>query len=164
MVWMNVAMQKNRPLIQYSVIFSLVCLLGIAPVSQARMYKWVDADGNTHYTQSPPPDGTTKEDLNLPASANLDNTEALKEFEDQQNKNQELAEENEKEQKLQDRSAEHTALKKENCRKAKAKLENVQNTGRIRAVDEYGNIVRATEEERQRRITEAQENIKKWCV
>ncbi len=44
---MNVAMQKNRPLIQYSVIFSLVCLLGIAPVSQARMYKWVDADGNT---------------------------------------------------------------------------------------------------------------------
>ncbi len=128
------------------------------------MYKWVDADGNTHYTQSPPPDGTTKEDLNLPASANLDNTEALKEFEDQQNKNQELAEENEKEQKLQDRSAEHTALKKENCRTAKAKLENVQNTGRIRAVDEYGNIVRATEEERQRRITEAQENIKKWCV
>ena len=164
MVWMNVAMQKNRPLIQCSVIFSLVCLLGISPVSQARMFKWVDADGNTHYTQTPPPEGIAKEDLNLPASAKLDNTEAVKAFEDQQNKKQELAGENEKEQKLQDRSAEHTALKKENCRKARAKLENVQNTGRIRAVDEYGNIVRASEEERQRRITEAQENIKKWCV
>ena len=161
---MNVAMQKNRPLIQCSVIFSLVCLLGISPVSQARMFKWVDADGNTHYTQTPPPEGIAKEELNLPASAKLDNTEAVKAFEDQQNKKQELAGENEKEQKLQDRSAEHTALKKENCRKARAKLENVQNTGRIRAVDEYGNIVRASEEERQRRITEAQENIKKWCV
>ncbi len=161
---MNVAMQKNRPLIQCSVVFSLVCLLGFSPVSHAKMYKWVDADGNTHYTQSPPPDGTTKEDLNLPASVNLDNKEAVKAFEDQQNKKQELAGENDKEQKLQDRSAEHTALKKENCRTAKAKLENNQNTGRIRAVDEYGNIVRATEEERQRRITEAQENIKKWCV
>ena len=161
---MNVAMQKNRPLIQCSVIFSLVCLLGISPVSQARMFKWVDADGNTHYTQTPPPEGIAKEDLNLPASAKLDNTEAVKAFEDQQNKKQELAGENEKEQKLQDRSAEHTALKKENCRKARAKLENVQNTGRIRAVDEYGNIVRASEEERQRRITEAQANIKKWCV
>ena len=161
---MNVAMQKNRPLSQYSVIFSLVCLLGISPVSQAKMYKWVDADGNTHYTQTPPPDGITKEDLNLPASVNLDNKEAIEAFEGQQNKKDELAEENKKTEKEENRSAEHTALKKENCRKAKAKLENVQNTGRIRAVDESGNIVRATEEERQRRITEAQANIKKWCV
>ena len=161
---MNVAMQKNRPLIQCSVIFSLVCLLGISHESQTMMYKWVDADGNTHYTQTPPPDGIAKEDLNLPASAKLDNTEAVKAFEDQHNKKQESAETRQKDEKEQNRSAEHTALKKENCRKAKAKLENVQNTVRIRAVDEYGNIVRASEEERQRRITEAQENIKKWCV
>ena len=164
MVWMNVAMQKNRPLIQYSVIFSLVCLLGIAPVSQARMYKWVDADGNTHYTQSPPPDGVTTEDVKLPASVNLDNKEAVNAFEAQQKKQQESAETKQKDEKVLNREAEHTALKKDNCRKSKAKLENVQNTGRIRAVDEYGNIVRATEEERQRRIKEAQENIKKWCV
>jgi len=161
---MNVAMQKNRPLIQCSVIFSLVCLLGTSPVSQARMFKWVDADGNTHYTQTPPPEGIAKEDLNLPASVNLDNKEAVKAFEDQQNKKQESSETKQKDEKELNRSAEHTALKKENCRKARAKLENVQNTGRIRAVDENGNIVRATEEERQRRITEAQENIKKWCV
>ena len=105
MVWMDVAMQKNRTLIQYSVIFSLVCLLGISPVSQAKMYKWVDADGNTHYTQTPPPDGITKEDLNLPASVNLDNTEAVKTFEGQQNKKQESSETKQKDEKDQNRQA-----------------------------------------------------------
>ena len=161
---MNVAMQKNRPLIQCSVVFSLVCLLGFSPVSHAKMYKWVDADGNTHYTQSPPPDGAAIEDINLPASVNVDTKPAIKSFEAQQKKEQELLETNEKEQKVQNREAEHTALKKDNCRKSRAKLENVQSAGRIRAVDENGNVVRAGEEERQRRITEAQENIKKWCV
>ena len=113
MLWVNVAMQKNRPLIQFSVIFSLVCLLGTSPVSYAKMYKWVDADGNTHYTQTPPPEGIAKEDLNLPASANLDNTEAVKAFEEQQNKKQESSETRQKDEKEQNRSAEHTALKKE---------------------------------------------------
>ena len=161
---MNVAMQKNRPLIQCSVVFSLVCLLGLSPVSHAKMYKWVDADGNTHYTQSPPPDGVITEDVKLPASVNLDNKEAVKAFEKQQKNQQESAETKQKDEKELNREAEHTALKKDNCRKSRAKLENVQSAGRIRAVDENGNVVRATEEERQRRITEAQENIKKWCV
>ena len=133
MLWMNVAMQKNRPLIQYSVIFSLVCLLGTSHESQARMYKWVDADGNTHYTQQLPPEGAITEDIKLPASVNLDNKEAVKAFEDQQNKKQESSETKQKDEIDPNRQAEHTALKKENCRKAKAKLENVQNTGRIRA-------------------------------
>ncbi len=163
MVWMNVAMQKNRPLIQCSVVFSLVCLLGFSPVSHAKMYKWVDADGNTHYTQSPPPDGAAIEDINLPASVNIDTEQAVKSFEAQQEKQQESAETKQKDEKELNREAEHTALKKDNCRKARAKLDNVGSGRRIRAVDEYGNVTRATEEERQRRIADAQEKIEKWC-
>jgi len=163
MVWMNVAMQKNRPLIQCSVVFSLVCLLGISPISHAKLYKWVDADGNTHYTQSPPPDGIATEDVKLPASVNIDTEQATKSFEAQQKKQQELSEENEKEEKEQMRQEERAELKKDNCKKAKAKYDNVYNTGRIRAVDEEGNVTRATEEERQRRIADAQGKIEKWC-
>jgi len=163
-VRVNVAMQKNTPLNRYAMMFSLVCLLGLSPQSHARLYKWIDADGNTHYTQSPPPDGIAAENIKLPASVNVDTKPAIKSFEAQQKKQQESAETKQKDEKELNREAEHTALKKENCRKSKAKLENVQSAGRIRAVDEYGNVVRAGEEERQRRITEAQENIKKWCV
>jgi len=156
-------MQKNRPLNQYLMIFSLICLLGVPNQSHARLYKWIDADGNTHYTQQPPPDGIAAEDIKLPASVNIDTEQATKSFEEQQKKEQELSEAVKKEGKERIREEEHADLIKENCKKSKAKLENVQNTGRIKAVDEEGNVVRATEEERQRRIKEAQENIKKWC-
>lgn len=156
-------MQKNRYLNRYSMIISLVCLLGMSPQSHAKLYKWVDAEGNTHYTQSPPPEGVTTEDVKLPASVNLDNKEAVKSFEEQQKKGQESAETKQKDEKELNREAEHTALKKDNCRKARAKLENVQSAGRIRAIDENGNVIRATEEERQRRIMDAQGKIEKWC-
>ena len=163
MLRVNVAMQKNRPLNQYLMIFSLICLLGVPNQSHARLYKWIDADGNTHYTQQPPPDGIAAEDIKLPASVNIDTEQATKSFEEQQKEEQELSEAVEKEEKKRIRQEEHADLIKENCKKAKAKLENVQNTGRIKAVDEEGNVVRATEEERQRRIKNAQESIKKWC-
>ena len=52
---------------------------------------------------TPPAVGLVKECLNLPASVNLDNIEAVKAFEDKQNTKQELAEENDKEHKLKDR-------------------------------------------------------------
>ena len=159
----NVAMQKNTPLIRYVMMFSLVCLLGLSSQSHARLYKWIDADGNTHYTQQPPPDGIAAENIKLPASVNIDTEQATKSFEEQQKKAQELSETAEKEEKERIRQEEHADLKKENCKKAKAKLENVQSSGRIRAVDEEGNVIRATEEERQRRIKDAQEKIKKWC-
>ncbi len=156
-------MQKNRPLNYYVVIFSLVCLLGISSISYAKLYKWVDADGNTHYTQQQPPDGVVTEDIKLPASVNIDTEQAVKSFEEQQKKRQKQSEAREKEQKEQMRQEGHAELKKDNCKKAKAKLKNVQSSGRIRAVDEHGNVVRASEEERQRRIKDAQEKIEKWC-
>jgi hypothetical protein len=163
MVRMDVAMQKNRYLNRYSVIFSLVCLLGSSPVVHAKLYKWVDAEGNTHYTQSPPPDGATTEDVKLPASVNIDNKEAVKAFEGQEMKKLEPSETKQKEEQEQIKKTENTELKKGNCKKARAKLENVQSAGRIRAVDENGNVTRATEEERQRRIIDAQGKIEKWC-
>ena len=85
-------MQKNRPLNQYLMIFSLICLLGVPNQSHARLYKWIDADGNTHYTQQPPPDGIAAEDIKLPASVNIDTEQATKSFEEQQKKEQELSE------------------------------------------------------------------------
>ncbi|MEM7254648.1 MAG: DUF4124 domain-containing protein [Pseudomonadota bacterium] len=34
----------------------LLCLaIGFSPLVNAKTYKWVDADGNVHYTQTPPP-------------------------------------------------------------------------------------------------------------
>ncbi len=43
--------------VKHSPIYSILLLLALAlsaPVA-AKIYKWVDKDGKTHYTQSPPP-------------------------------------------------------------------------------------------------------------
>ncbi len=40
----------------------MVLLLGLgANISQAQVYKWVDADGITHYSQQPPENGSARE-------------------------------------------------------------------------------------------------------
>lgn len=45
------------------VLLVLAMLLAAAPPAQAqtRIYKWVDEDGVTHYTQQPPPEGEAEE-------------------------------------------------------------------------------------------------------
>lgn len=35
----------------------LLLLLPLAPEAAQRLYKWTDAQGNVHYTQTPPPSG-----------------------------------------------------------------------------------------------------------
>ncbi|MEZ5480247.1 MAG: DUF4124 domain-containing protein [Thiolinea sp.] len=34
--------------------------IGLSCTAQAEIFKWTDADGNTHYTQTPPPDQSIK--------------------------------------------------------------------------------------------------------
>lgn len=40
------------------IAFVLLCSLPLAPALSAEVYKWVDANGVTHYTQDPPERGT----------------------------------------------------------------------------------------------------------
>ena len=35
-----------------------IVLLLVAPLVSAQVYKWTDAHGTTHYSESPPPTGT----------------------------------------------------------------------------------------------------------
>ena len=55
---------KNRALIP---VFCYIFISFLSFSAEARMYKWVDEEGNTHYTQSPPPGDIEPETLKLPA-------------------------------------------------------------------------------------------------
>lgn len=58
---------------------ALVLLL-VAPLACAQVYKWTDAHGTTHYSESPPPQGTKYSQVSVssgsdaPAAANTDNS------------------------------------------------------------------------------------------
>lgn len=47
----------------------LISLLALALPASAALYKWVDEKGVTHYSESPPPEGTQAKKLELPSTA-----------------------------------------------------------------------------------------------
>lgn len=47
----------------------VVALLLLAPLASAQVYKWTDAKGTVHYSQSPPPQGTTFKKIHTSGSA-----------------------------------------------------------------------------------------------
>lgn len=61
-----------------------VCLtlaLALGPMAQAQVYKWTDANGQTHYDSKPPPEGQATQTLDIqsqptPAGA-VDNVQGL---------------------------------------------------------------------------------------
>ena len=127
----------------------------------AAMYKWVDADGNVQYSQHRPIGDEDVTTIKPPSK--VDTGAAQKDLDGKKKKLGDLQEGRDKAAEDAKKEAGKTALYKSNCETSRAKFNNVQNARRIRAVDEEGNITRATEEERQRRIKAAQANIAKWC-
>ncbi len=125
------------------------------------MYKWVDAEGNTHYTQQPPPAGI--ESITLKPPPTIDGSETAKTFEKQQ---EFLDAEREKRQKLikaQQLAAAEKARMEKNCEMARARLNNYTTRPRVQLIQADGSLVRATEEQRQEGITNSNEMIKKFC-
>jgi len=137
----------------YSVI-QIFVLCVVVSNSQAALYKWVDADGNTHYTQSPPTGGIEADVIKPPPK--IDTNKALDQLEEQQKYLDGLQEERGKQAKKQQIEEANEALGKD-------KLTHLTDIPRISKVDKDGNVSRLTEEERQAKIKKAQELINKEC-
>ena len=125
-------------------------------VLAGQIYKWVDAQGVTHFG-SQPPQGQAVETLNtatppprqVPAAA----TEAQTTGE---------AEQRDIERQVRKQVAEENARRQEYCTTLRTNLAQLQNNPRVR-VEEGGEVRRLDEEERQARIAEATQKIAETC-
>ena len=126
------------------------------------MYKWVDDQGVTQYTQYPPPDRKTEvmvpppppaED---PEGAQKKLEETLKRLDDQYKAKTTAAEESQK-------AADEAKQRQKICQAARENLEKLTTGGRRRVTGPDGVATYLPEEERQQKITEAKEAIKKHC-
>lgn len=126
----------------------------------AAMYKWVDEDGVTHYTQQPPPAGIEAETMKPPPA--VDSKAAGESLQ----KRLQQFEKNDKEKGEQTEKQQETRLtaqeKKENCRKARERLTSFQRP-RVNFVDKDGTRRRASEEERQRELKRARDYLQEHC-
>ncbi len=138
----------------------LSATLLLASGVNAEIYKWVDENGQTHYTQQPPESGQA-ETIQVPPPPPIDDTAAeVEELIEQQEAAEKSAREAEQEQQ---QEAERLAAIQKNCEIAQANLKLYQDNPGRRMMDEAGNVYRLTEEERQQKIEESRQQIEEFC-
>jgi hypothetical protein len=142
---------------------SMVILLGSGRSPAEKIYKWTDAEGNVHYGSEKPADAPA-EKMKVDTGLTGTNTgaEALDKLKQQvDDEAQRIKEEGIPEQP----PVPALPMKevKRRCAAARQDLATIKSRGQLRERDEQGNTRFVGEEERQRRIKQAQKQIKEYC-
>ncbi len=150
-------------LFKYGLRFSirLILFYFVAINCYAEMYKWVDAEGNTHYSEKPPAGDVEVQTVKPPPK--VDTESANKELEATKNKLKEIDKSRTKP--AEDIAAENKQMEinKRNCETSRKNLASVNANPRVYSTDADGTRYKLGEEERQAKIAAAKEAIAKYC-
>lgn len=156
-----IAIHKRRPA-GFRRLLPALFILTACPLqhSLATAYKWVDEDGNTHYTQTPPPGDTPGEAINRPPRVDTEAAQGeIKALTERADKLQaERAEKAEKRQKKLAQEAERATL----CQQARASQASYERP-RVNEVMADGSRRVMGEEERQAGLARAGTLVSKFC-
>ncbi|MCQ2044754.1 protein of unknown function [Stutzerimonas kunmingensis] len=125
-------------------------------VMAAQVYKWVDAQGVTHFGAQPP-QGQQVETVNTVTAPAKSTTMPAPVIEDETEVDQQSID-----RKVKRQVAEQEAERKRYCETMRTNLAQLQNNPRVR-VEEKGESRRITEEERQAKIAETRGKIAENC-
>jgi|TARA_A100001391_G_scaffold157254_2_gene115485 hypothetical protein len=125
-------------------------------VMAAQVYKWVDAQGVTHFGAQPP-QGQQVETVNTVTAPAKSTTMPAPVVEDETEVDQQSID-----RKVKRQVAEQEAERKRYCETMRTNLAQLQNNPRVR-VEEKGETRRITEEERQAKIAETRSKIAENC-
>ena len=130
---------------------------------QAGVYRWVDENGVTVYSQVPPPVGVQKKRIDAPVPPPVTEEEAWKAV-NQDWKAMHDRQDIIKEQATADSErAEKTQNEEKNCAIAQRTLEELENSGRKRVKTADGKIQRMSAKEREQQLTKAREMESQYC-
>jgi len=149
--------------------FITALLVFSVPIAaQQQVYRWVDDKGVTHFGAKPPED---KEAMRIDAKAapNPGGSSAApqpaatpdnkKTSSPANSSNQQVLDEEQMIKELMEQEAEYTQF----CEQNRTNLTQLRNNPRLRYTDDNGETHTVTEEIRQQRIVEAEQNIKDFC-
>lgn len=137
-----------------SVMFSMSAHAGV--------YRWVDADGNTHFGDQPPAEAASREVKVKAPAADTDVS-----AQQRQQRMRDFLEEQQKEREA--RQADQAKLAKQRAKKAKlctqmrAELKNLARISTFYDLDENGDRVYVTEEENEQLRKEFRQKVKEAC-
>ncbi len=140
----------------------LLLLLAATAVSADQVYRWVDKNGNVHYSQTPPPASqvqVTKANINAPppdAAAAKDAQNLV-----QQMKQRQQQEEMSKQQAQIE--AQKQAQKQARCNDMMSQLQLLKQYGRVVHIDAKGNRTYLTDQQHQQEEQQLQNRINSEC-
>jgi Skp family chaperone for outer membrane proteins len=129
----------------------------------AQTYKWIDENGVVSYSQIPPP-GHDAETLDAAPQTYGDSKQANTELKALQQKLEDIREDRKLAKETEAKKREKEQTKQQNCTAARNNLRNLEALGRRLLKTSDGEYVRLTEDERQKRIKETEEQIRINCT
>lgn len=153
-----------RPMTQFLLKSSILCLCVFAvalPLSAGQFYKWVDKDGNTVYSRSPPPSDAKAKIVKTPP-APVDHTKAVQTMQEQIKRADEQLAADQKKAKEEQKAREEQKLEQENCRRARTRVASYS-VPRGRIIHPDGSQTRPDEKTRLKILAQAKKSVKKWC-
>jgi hypothetical protein len=149
----------------WTITLIIATLLLQSPVF-AEIYKWTDGSGEIHYTQTPPPGGISAQSIQgapPPAESGETIRQEQQKLQEQLDAMEERGAGREEEKAIEKQRQELDKINEKNCIIAKNNLAKLQQGGIKRYLTPEGEVMRLTDEDRQRRITEAQKQVEQYC-
>lgn len=142
--------------------FSCLLLSVCFTTNAADVYQWQDANGVTHYGQTPPPDVEANQ-MNVPIPSPVDPEKAQQEIDTLIAEQRKATAEAEQRKEKQREAQAQADIRAENCKIARGNLEQYQNNPGRRFQNANGEVTRPTEEERQEKILELKQQTERFC-
>jgi hypothetical protein len=142
---------------------SMVILLSVGTVAAGNIYKWTDAEGNVHYGSEKPADAPVEK---MKVDTGLTGTNTGAEALDKLKQEADDEAQKIKEEGIPAQPPVPSLPAKEvkrRCAVAKQDLATIQSRGQLRERDEQGNTRYVSDEEKQRRIKQAKQQIQQYC-
>ena len=144
-------------------LVALLIALGLAPAGRvdAKLYKWVDENGNVTYSQKKPPDRKT-ETIELKGIGPADSN-AEKRLDKARESFDKTRRERAKDEFDKAESGRRAKLNKKNCELAQQNLQVLEEGGRIKAKNDKGETYYIDQSELATKLAKAREQIKEFC-
>ncbi|MCP3670166.1 MAG: DUF4124 domain-containing protein [Gammaproteobacteria bacterium] len=143
------------------IFISIMFLTWLLPAT-AKTYRWVNENGVTIYSQSPPPSGNAAI-IKPPPKPAASPDEIMKNLQQRQEAMDKVRNKETEADKIADREAKNTEMKKKNCEVSRKNLEVSTRHPRVRMKQEDGSFKHLTDKERQAQIDKANKDIEKFC-
>jgi len=150
---------------KFSPLFLLICLAFIGPAAHAGgIYKWVDEQGNVHYSQDP--QGQSAEELKLKIPKTSSDDEGATKTEPKAADDADKTQADDAKQKAEKQAAaqDQKEAKEKNCQISMKRLATITAGGRLYEVDEKGERHYWDDDTRKAKLEDAQKNVDQWCA